>query len=42
MNLIAGSTAEVETLKSALAQDKEEVKASKAAADKVAVDLKTE
>ena len=34
MIMIAGSAAEVETLKSALAQAKEEAKASKAAADK--------
>ena len=33
---------EVETLKSNLAQAKEEEKANKAAADKVAVELKTE
>ena len=38
----AGSAAEVESLKSALAQTKEEAKASKAAADKAAADLKAE
>ena len=37
----AGSAAEVETLKSALAQAKEEAKANRAAADKVAAKLKT-
>ena len=42
MNMIAGSAAEVDTLKSALAQAKEEARASKAAADKAAVELKTE
>ena len=42
MIIIAGSGAEVGTLKSALAQAKEQAKASKAAADKVAADLKTE
>jgi chromosome segregation ATPase len=40
--MIAGSAAEVETLKSALAQAKEEAKASKAAADKAPADLKSE
>jgi DNA repair exonuclease SbcCD ATPase subunit len=40
--MIAGSAAEVETLKSALAQAKEEAKVSKAAADKAAADLKSE
>ena len=42
MIVIAGSAAEVETLKSALSQAKEQAKASKAAADKAAADLKTE
>ncbi|XBH56015.1 hypothetical protein VPH35_077949 [Triticum aestivum] len=37
-----GSAAEVETLKSTLARAKEQAKASKAAADKAAVDLRTE
>ena len=40
--IIAGSAAEVETLKSALAQAKEEARANKAAADKAATELKTE
>jgi hypothetical protein len=40
--MIAGSAAEVETLKSALAQAKEEAKVHKVAADKVAADLKAE
>ena len=40
--MFAGSAAEVETIKNALAQAKEEVKASKAAADKAAADLKAE
>ena len=38
----AGSAAEVETLKSALAQAKKEARANKAAADKAAAELKTE
>ena len=38
----AVGAAEVETLKSALAQAKEEAKANKAAADKAAAELKTE
>ena len=38
----AVSAAEVETLKGTLAQAKEEAKANKAAADKAAVELKTE
>src|SRR5215216_5268122 len=42
MCMIAGSVAKVETLKRALAQAKEEAKASKAAADKAAADLKSE
>ena len=42
MIMSARSAAEVETLKSALAQAKEEVKANKTAADKAAVELKTE
>ena len=37
-----GSAAEVESLKSALAQAKEEVRASKAAANKAAADFKAE
>ena len=40
--IIAGSAAEVETLKSALAQAKEQARVSKAAADKAAADLKAE
>ena len=40
--IIAGSAAEVETLKSTLAQAKEQARVSKAAADKVVVDLKAE
>ena len=42
MFIIAGSAAKVETLKSALAEAKEQAKASKAAADKAAADLKSE
>ena len=42
MFMIAGSAVEVETLKSALAKAQEDAKASKAAADKVAADLKSE
>ena len=42
MIMIAGSPAKAETPKSALAQAKEQAKASKAAADKVAADLKSE
>ena len=42
MCMIVGSATEVETLESALAEAKEEAKASKAAADKAAVDLKAE
>src|SRR4051812_34725500 len=42
MDMIAGSAAEVETLKSTLAQAKEWAKASKASADKAATDLKAE
>ena len=42
MVMMVGSAAEVESRKSALAQAKEEAKASKAAADKVAAELKTE
>ena len=40
--IIAGSAAEVETLKSALAQAKEQARVSQAAADKAAADLKAE
>ena len=40
--IFAGSAAEVETLKSALAQAKEQARVSKAAADKAAADLKAE
>ena len=40
--VIAGSAAEVETLKSALAQAKEQARVSQAAADKAATDLKAE
>ena len=40
--IIAGSAAEVETLKSALAQAKEEARVSQVAADKAAADLKAE
>jgi hypothetical protein len=40
--MCAVGAAEVETLKSALAQAKEEAKANKAAADKAAAELKTE
>ena len=42
MNMIAGSATKAETLKSALAQAKEQARASKAAADKAAADLKAE
>src|SRR5215216_4580290 len=42
MCMIASSANEVETLKSALAQAKEQARVSKAAAEKVAVDLKAE
>ena len=40
--MLIADASEVETLKSALAQAKEEAKASKAAANKAAVELKTE
>ena len=40
--MIAGSAAEVETLKGALSQVKEQARVSRAAADKAAVDLKAE
>jgi len=40
--MIIGGTAEVETLKGALAQAQKEAKANKAAADKAAAELKTE
>ena len=39
--MIAGSTTEAETHKRSLAQAKEEARASKAATDKAAVELKT-
>ena len=42
MYMIVGSATEVETLKSALAEAKEEVRARKAAADKAAADLEAE
>ena len=42
MIMSAVGVAEVETLKGALAQAKEEAKANKAAGDKAAVELKTE
>ena len=42
MCMIVGSATEVETLKSALAEAKEESKASKAGADKATADLKAE
>jgi len=42
MLMITGSAAEVETLKSSLAQAKEEAKENKAAANKAAAELKTE
>ena len=42
MCMIVGSATEVETLKSALAEAKEEANARKAAADKAAADLKSE
>ena len=40
--IFAGSAAEVETLKSTLAQAKEQARVSQAAADKAAADLKAE
>ena len=42
MCMILGTVTEVKTLKSALAKAKEEERASKAAADKAAADLKSE
>ena len=42
MCMIVGSATEVETLKSALAEAKEEARASKVAADKAAAELKAE
>ena len=42
MIMVAGSVSKVKTLKSALAQAKEQARASKAAADKAVADLKTE
>ena len=42
MCMIVGSATEVETLKSALVEAKEEAKASKVAADKAAADLKAD
>ena len=41
MCMIAGSAAEVETLKSALAEAKEQARVSQVAADKAATELKT-
>ena len=41
MYMIVGNATEVEALKNALAEAKEEVKASKAAADKAATDWKS-
>ena len=42
MCMIVGSATEVETLRSALVEAKEEARVSKAAADKAAADLKAE
>ena len=42
MNMIIGSVAKVETLKRTLAQAKEQARASKAAVDQAATDLKAE
>ena len=42
MCMIVGTATEVETLKSALAEAKEEARASKVAADKAAAELKAE